>query len=93
MPVKDKLAEEVQTYERNRTQLLRDHREQFVLIKGNDVIGCFDTMEEAFVQGTDSFGVAPFLVRQVLEEDKVFHVVYSSRQTHGETDHRERERA
>jgi hypothetical protein len=91
MPVKDMLAEEVHTYERNRKQLLREHREQVVLFKGDDVIGCFDTMEEAFVRGTALFGATPFLVGEVLEQDRVFHVVSSSRQTPGEPDRRERE--
>lgn len=38
---------------------------QFVLVKGEGIVGVFATEEEAIRQGFDRLGAVPFLVRQV----------------------------
>ncbi len=61
------LEEEIAYYEANRDQLLGTHREQFVLIKGSQLVEVFASAREALDRGYDLFGNAPFLVRQCLE--------------------------
>ena len=63
------LDREVATFEANRDRLLRNGAEGlYVLIKGNEVIGVFDTEAEAQTAGCARFGEAAFLVRQVRVE-------------------------
>lgn len=47
------------------------HAGKFVLIKGSDVIGFYDTIGQAFDQGTERYGLEDFLVHQVTPEDTV----------------------
>ena len=49
----------------------RMHMGEFVLIKGSEVIGFFQTLNEAFDKGTSLFGLQPFFVHQISPEDAV----------------------
>lgn len=42
-----------------------EHTGRFVLIKGNDVVGFYDTYVDAIAQGYLQFDLEPFFVRQV----------------------------
>ena len=44
---------------------------QFVLINGDDVIGFYPLLEEAFREGTSKFGLKPFFIRQIVPMDIV----------------------
>jgi hypothetical protein len=44
---------------------------RFVVIRGDEVAGFFDSLPEAFAAGTKKYGLEPFLVRQVLPESPV----------------------
>jgi hypothetical protein len=46
-------------------ELVKNHPGQFVLIKGDQLIGAFGTMEEALELGARKYGLEPFLVRNV----------------------------
>ena len=59
------LEKEREVFEQKREQLLTDHFGKFVLIKEDDLIGVFNTIEEAVTEGARRFGLEPFLVRQV----------------------------
>ncbi|MBI4501536.1 MAG: hypothetical protein HY700_10275 [Gemmatimonadetes bacterium] len=61
------LEEELQTYEDNREKLLGSSKGKFVLIKGAEVVGVFDSQLDAIGQGYEKFGNVPFLVKQILE--------------------------
>ena len=61
------LEHELRTYEANREQLLGTSNGKYVLIKGDQIVGIFDSNLDAIRQGYEKFGNVPFLVKQVLE--------------------------
>ncbi len=66
------LAVELDTYRRELGRLLSEGEEgRWVLVKGDAVIGTWDTFDEAIEVGCDRFGQTPFLVQQVLTEQPV----------------------
>jgi hypothetical protein len=68
----EKLAKELETYQENRDSLLSTAEGRFVLIKGEDVLGEFDTEADAIRQGYLQLGNVPFLVKQVLQLERKF---------------------
>ena len=67
--MKDVLAEELETFERNRAMLLGKGREKYALIKGQDILGIFESKMDAIHQGYERLGNVPFLVKQIREVD------------------------
>jgi len=67
------LAEEVKTYEAHLPGWA-DREGQFVLIKGDKVIDFFLRDEEAMAAGHERFGPGPFLVKQVLQYEPIYHM-------------------
>jgi len=43
----------------------QEHPGKFVLIKGRDAVGFYDSLAEAFAAGSEKFGLEPFLVEQI----------------------------
>ncbi len=68
------LEQEVAYFEANRTRWLTEHAGKFVLIKGSELVGAFDTPENAYTAGLEHFGNTEFLIKQVLPSDPVIHV-------------------
>lgn len=62
----DVLDIELETYERNRDQLLESAENRFVLIKGDAVIDTFESQMDAIREGVRRFGNHPYLVKQIL---------------------------
>jgi hypothetical protein len=60
------LDTERELFEQRREQLLAEHPGKFVLIKESEVVGAFNTIEEAIAEGARRFGLQPFLVRQIV---------------------------
>jgi hypothetical protein len=58
-------------FQENLEEWRRAQLGRFVLIKGEDVIGFFPTLREAFDRGTALFGLEPFLVQQIAPSEKV----------------------
>lgn len=58
------LEQEMATYERERALLLA-HEGRFVVIRGSEVLGTYDTYEDALRDGYRRVGLAPFLVKQI----------------------------
>ncbi len=63
----DAIKKELQYFEKIKADLLKTNKGQFALIKGEELLGTFSTMEEAYKQGVDRFGVEPFLIKQIVE--------------------------
>ena len=63
------LQEELEFFGANRDKLLVEHQGKFALIKGSELIGTFDTEENAYEAGVARFGNNPFLIKQVLETE------------------------
>jgi len=64
------LEEEIEYFERNKAKLLADHREKFVVILGERLLGAYDTVENAYNAGIQAFGDRQFLVRKVTSADQ-----------------------
>lgn len=61
------LDEERQFYAENLASWLSQYPGKFVLVKGRELIGVFDTTEEPLAEGARRFGLEPFLIRRVQE--------------------------
>jgi len=72
------LAQELKTYLAHKAELLRQSPGKYVLIKDTHIIGLFDHDEEAYNAGYRHYRLAPFLVKQVQEQDKIYYVSGSS---------------
>ncbi len=69
------LKKELETYEREREALLGTAEGKFVLIHGEEVLGTFDTQQDAIGQGYKQLGNVPFLVKQVVQVEVPFDFV------------------
>ena len=68
------LAEEHRTYEANVARWAEEHDGEFVLIRGTEVVGFYETSEQALSEGYQSFGIAPFFVKQVSRREHAHFV-------------------
>jgi hypothetical protein len=62
------LDEELRTYAQQEEELKRTAPGKFVVIKGTEIVGTFDTLELALTEGTRRFGLEPYLVRRIGEQ-------------------------
>jgi len=71
----NRLANELQYYESQKLEWLRQHSGDYVVVKGNSVLGFYTAFEAAYRAGASAFGMgADFLVKQILEHEPVFFV-------------------
>jgi hypothetical protein len=68
------LETELAYYKAHRDEWLKSHRDRFVLIKGEQLVGTFDTEEQALRTGARQFGPTSFLVRRVIENEPIQQV-------------------
>jgi len=64
------LKEEIDTYNKNKPELLEKHNGKYVLIKGNRIVDAYDTQKDAIKVGIDKFGNTPFLVKKITEVEE-----------------------
>lgn len=74
LDAKPLLGEEVSFYESKKDELIREHINRHLLIKGSELIGSFATREQAIVEGYRLYGTGPFLVRLTGEDTPVGYV-------------------
>ncbi|HZY02365.1 MAG TPA: hypothetical protein VFF02_02610 [Anaeromyxobacteraceae bacterium] len=63
------LERELEVFEKNRGALLGTAKGKFALVKGDQVVDVFESLQDALKRGYELFGNNPFLVKQVLEVD------------------------
>jgi hypothetical protein len=68
------LDKERKYFEKHRAEWLKQHPSKFVLVKDEELIGIFDTQQEALVEGARRFGSDSFLVRQVEESEQLIYI-------------------
>lgn len=68
MPLEIELA----VYAKMKEQLLVSYEGKFALIHGEDFIGAFDSLENAYAEGVKRFGQDPFLVRKITNKDETY---------------------
>jgi hypothetical protein len=68
------LDRELSRYEAERARWLPEHEGEYVLIKGDDVLGFFETREEALAMGYARFGVVPRFVHQIPASKPIYRI-------------------
>jgi hypothetical protein len=64
------LETELAYYKAHRDEWLSSHRDRFVVVKGQKLIGVFNSQDDALRAGARLFGLDSFLVKQVTDSDK-----------------------
>lgn len=65
------LQDEFQAFQSHLEEWRHSHLGEFVLIKGEEIIGFFPSLEQAFNEGTRMFGLADFFIKQITPRDTV----------------------
>lgn len=71
MAQQDALNREAELFNEHLEEWRQSHVGQFVLIKADEVLGFFPSLDEAFAEGTQRFGLEPFFVKQIVPRDAV----------------------
>ena len=64
------LEKELETYQAKLAELAASEG-KYVLIRGNEISGIFDTYSDAIKEGYTRFGLDPFLVKQIQAIERV----------------------
>jgi len=63
---------EIEYYNELLPELLKEHGEgKFVIIKWRELLGVFDTNDEAYGAGLNAYGVVSFLLRPIREVEPI----------------------
>ena len=68
------LEKELAFYEKNLNNWLTVYPDKFVLVKGEELVGVYETNEQALSAGASHFGLESFLIRRIqknIEEIKL----------------------
>jgi hypothetical protein len=68
------LEKELKFYKSQYKELLSHYENQFVLIKGDKLLGFFTTDLEAYQAGLEKLGNQPFLIKKVIKGDDIERV-------------------
>jgi hypothetical protein len=61
------LEEEIHYFQENQETWKSQYPGKFVLVKGSELIGAYDTMQIALDEGSRRFGLASYLIRRIGE--------------------------
>ena len=67
----EELEIERTVFEANIDKWRETHLNKYVLIKGGDVIGFFDSLDAASKKGTKLYGTALFFIKKIISQDRV----------------------
>jgi len=67
---KNILKKEVDTFNKNKKELIKTKENKFVLIKETKIIGTYNSQKSAVVTGIKKFGNTPFLVKKISEKEE-----------------------
>ena len=68
------LDQELATSDRERKRLLAEAPGKYVLIKGEEVIGTFESQNDAIDEGWRRFGRVPILTKKIVAFEKPIYV-------------------
>ena len=68
------LAEETEFLDANMAKFAAAYPGKALLVKGNELIGAFDTESEAVDEGVKRYGKGPFLVRKAGEDTPEYFI-------------------
>lgn len=66
------LEKELALFEKMKPDWLKIYEGKFVLIKGEEFLGAFDTPDNAYTEGVRRFGREAFLVKKVSAVEEVY---------------------
>jgi len=68
------LEKERKYFEQNCIEWFKQNPGKFVLVKNEELIGFFNTQQDALIEGARRFGTESFLVRQVEESEQLIYI-------------------
>jgi hypothetical protein len=69
------LDKEIETFEKNKSKLVEEHKDKYVLIKDDKIIDIFFDKRDAINRGYKEFPNKPFLVKKIEETSEVQNLV------------------
>ena len=72
------LDKEIAAYTKVRDHLEANHIDEWAVVYGNELIGTYDTLEDAAHEAIARFGRGPYLIRQVGAPPKTLHIPFVS---------------
>jgi hypothetical protein len=70
-----RLDSEMALYEAHKLEWLQNHRDEFVVIKANSIVGFFSDFHDAYGAGVQKFGIkSDFLVKRIVPQEPIFVV-------------------
>lgn len=73
------LDKEFKYYLEHQEELLPKYNGKYVMIVGNNVVGAFNTIGEAYYSGQDKYGEGNFLVQLCTPGNSAYTITYRSR--------------
>ena len=64
------LRNELEAYERMRSELLQKYRGKVVAIRGGRLVGVYESEAEALRDVVERFGLVPVLIKRVVDEER-----------------------
>lgn len=75
------LDKEYKFYRENQSDFIKKYKGKFLLIKGEQVVGAFDTREEAYNNAVQQYKLGTFLIQECIKDDKEVTQTFHSRVT------------
>lgn len=66
-PIVEQLREELETYAAHKAELLGTAAGRYVLIRGSELAGTWETEQDAIAEGYRRYGNVPFFVKQIVD--------------------------
>ena len=63
------LETELRYFEAKKEELLRHHEGKYALVVGEELLGVFDSREEAYKFGIEKRGNVPMLIKQIIRDE------------------------
>jgi len=63
------LKTELAYYEKHVQDWMKEHEGKYVLLRGEEVAGFFDTPQAAYEAGVSRYGTDPFFIRRVTQDE------------------------
>lgn len=77
-PAFRQIQKEIRAFEGMKEDLLKWCKGKFVIIKDGEFIGSFDTLHNAATEAIRRFKLEPFLIREVVEQERVHRLPSSA---------------
>ena len=73
------LDKEYEYFQKNKVELLEQYRDKFIVIKGDQVIGSYETEKDAYDQTMKDHEAGSFLIQQCVENEEKLTQTFHSR--------------